>query len=217
MATSNWQNISFNIELVRKINPHSILDIGAGFGRWGFLFREFLEVWDDGNTSGKWKRKIDTVEIYTPYIKEYHKYFYDNIFVGDATDFIKKTSERYDLINCGDVLEHFEKEKGVEFIKDCLGKCRYLLINIPVGKNWKQEGGENPYEEHKSVWKNSDFSRYPNYRIKEFRDINLRSFCVVLLSKEKFGFEEDFRKRYGKYFHVKNFIQNVLGINLFRK
>jgi len=78
MGTSNWQNISYNIELIRKINPESILDIGVGFGRWGFLFREFLEIWDDENYSGKWKRKIDGVEIFPDYIKEYHNYFHTN-------------------------------------------------------------------------------------------------------------------------------------------
>ena len=79
MGTSNWQNISYNIGLVRKLNPASILDVGAGFGRWGILFREFLEIWDGGKYDGKWERTIDAVEIYKPYINEYHRHFYNNI------------------------------------------------------------------------------------------------------------------------------------------
>jgi len=79
MSTSNWQNISYNIDLVKKLNPKSILDIGVGFGRWGILFREFLEVWGSNNYSGDWERVIDGVEIFPDYIKPYH-YFFTIIF-----------------------------------------------------------------------------------------------------------------------------------------
>ena len=70
MPTSNWQNISFNIELIRKLEPHSILDVGVGFGRWGILFREFLELWNYGNYDGKGKRKIEGVEIFKKNLTE---------------------------------------------------------------------------------------------------------------------------------------------------
>jgi hypothetical protein len=41
----------------------------VGFGRWGILFREFLEIWEQGKYDGKWERTIDGVEIFVPYIK----------------------------------------------------------------------------------------------------------------------------------------------------
>ena len=209
MSTSNWQNISYNIELVKRLDPKSILDVGVGFGRWGILFREFLEVWGDNNISGEWKRKIDGVEIFPGYIKPYHQYFYDNIYLEDALSFIKKTKNRYDLINCGDVIEHFEKKKAIEFIDDCLQNSDYLLINIPIGDNWKQGAvNNNQYERHLSEWSISDFSAYPNSLIKEFRDIELRDFIVVLISNGKI----DLKKAYGKYFKVKNVLKNKLGL-----
>jgi len=55
MPTSNWQNISYNIDLIRKIKPQSILDVGVGFGRWGILLREFLELWEGVSLSGNSK------------------------------------------------------------------------------------------------------------------------------------------------------------------
>ena len=209
MSTSNWQNISYNIDLVKKLDPKSILDIGVGFGRWGILFREFLEVWGDNNVSGEWKRKIDGVEIFPDYIKPYHKFFYDSIFIEDALGFIKKTKNRYDLINCGDVIEHFEKKKALELINLCLERSDYLLINIPVGVNWEQGAvNNNEYERHRSRWSRSDFSIYNNCLIKEFKDIELRDFLVVLISKGKI----DLKKAYGKYFNVKNVMKNKLGL-----
>ena len=137
MSTSNWQNISYNIQLVKLINPVRILDVGVGFGRWGILFREFLEVWGDNNYSCKWNRVIDGIEIFPEYIKPYHKYFYDNIHICNALDFLKSLNDNYDLINLGDVVEHFEKKEGHELIDICLKKSVYTLINIPIGKDWE--------------------------------------------------------------------------------
>jgi len=209
MGTSNWQNISYNIELIRKLNPMSILDVGIGFGRWGILFREFLEIWENGRYDGIWERRIDGVEIFGEYIKDYHKYFYDNIYIENALDYIKRTDLHYDLINFGDIIEHFEKKEGKELIKLALEKSRYVLINIPIGKAWKQEGTDwNPYEEHKSVWYNNDFTGYKFHKIKSFTDFTMRDYSVVLISAQKIVYD----KRFGKYFNIKNVVKHKMGL-----
>lgn len=209
MGTSNWQNISYNIQIVKLLNPMKILDVGIGFGRWGILFREFLEVWGDNNYSGKWKRKIDGIEIFPDYIKPYHEYFYDNIHICNALDFLRNTGEKYDLINFGDVIEHFEKEEGIELIKLSLKKSRYTLINIPVGDYWPQDSiNGNEYEKHRSIWKVSDFKIYKNHLIKNFEDIEMRKYSVVLLSEDKINLKE----AYGKHFYKKNIIGNKLKL-----
>lgn len=222
MGTSNWQNISYCIELIRRINPKSVLDIGVGFGRWGILCREFLEVWDTGNYSGEWNCRIDAVEIFNDYLKPYHSYFYDNVYVADAGKFITESQEKYDLIICGDVIEHFEKNKAEEIISLCLEKSRYLMVNVPIGKNWEQEEiNGNKYETHLSIWKNSDFKKYPNFKIKKFRDYISRKFSVVLLSSEKMDLKSEYKKKYGKHFFKKSFLSGRLNIpvavNLFSK
>lgn len=207
MGTSNWQNISYNIDIVKKLDPKSILDIGVGFGRWGILFREFLEIWGGNNYTGNWKRTIDGIEIFPDYIKEYHKYFYNNIYIENALDFLKHTPNKYDLINCGDVIEHFAKSEANELIELCLKTSQFVLINIPIGSDWKQGSiNNNVYETHLSVWENQDFAKYEYSIVKNFKDINGRDYSVILLSKEKI----DLSIAYGKYFGVKNFIRNKL-------
>jgi hypothetical protein len=209
LGTSNWQNISYNVELVRKLNPKTILDIGVGFGRWGILFREFLEIWEHSKYDGKWERTIDGVEIFPGYIKDYHKYFYDNIYVEDGLMFLKNTPNKYDLINLGDVVEHFSKSDGQELIKLALEKGKWVLINVPIGKNWAQEGtDENPHEAHRSIWYNNDFTMYKHCKIKSFSDFTLREFSVVLISNNKIKYD----KRFGKYFYLKNVLKHKLGL-----
>lgn len=209
MGTSNWQNISYNIELIRKLDPVSILDVGVGFGRWGILFREFLEIWDGGRYNGKWQRVIDGIEIYPGYIKDYHRYFYDDIFIENAIEHLEKTEKHYDLINFGDVIEHFTKDEGTTLIELALQKGKYVLINIPIGKYWPQEGtDENPYEAHKSIWHNNDFTKFRHHRIKTFYDLTEREFSVVLLSQKKIRFT----KKYGRFFKLKNILRYRFGL-----
>jgi hypothetical protein len=213
MGTSNWQNISYCIELIRRINPDSILDIGAGFGRWGILSREFLDVWDDGNYTGEWKRRIDAVEIFDNYVKPYHSYFYDNVFREDAIGFVGNCKDKYDLIICGDVIEHFQKEEGKKFIDSCLRIGKHVMINIPVGDNWEQAAiNDNKHEIHRSVWQVSDFSGYRFKKIKTFRDYIQRKFIVVLISGSEIDLKSGYRKRYGKHIFKKNFLENRLGL-----
>lgn len=212
MATSNWQNISYNIDLVKHINPEKILDIGVGFGRWGILFREFLEVWGDNNMTGKWKRIVDGVEIFPGYLMPYHNYFYSNIYTDEALNFVSNMKETYNLINCGDVIEHLQKNDAVKLIDLCLKKSDYVLINIPVGKNWEQNSvGGNEYERHRSIWNNSDFKIYPNRILKKFRDIEYRNYSVILLSVNKINLN----KSYGRYFKIKSVLRNIFHLKNF--
>lgn len=209
MGTSNWQNISYNIELIRRLDPQSILDVGVGFGRWGILFREFLEIWDNGRYNGKWQRVIDGIEIFPGYIKDYHRYFYNEIHLTNALEYLENSHKVYDLINFGDVIEHFIKSDGEKLIELALRKGKCVLINIPIGKYWQQEGTpDNPYEEHKSLWYNNDFTKYKHHIIKTFYDLTLREYSVVLLSSEKIRFT----KKYGRYFRLKNILKHRLGL-----
>lgn len=59
MGTSNWQNLSYCVELIRQADPSSILDIGVGFGRWGMLCREFLDVWQGRVFREQWQTRIE--------------------------------------------------------------------------------------------------------------------------------------------------------------
>ena len=124
--------------------------------------------------------------------------------------FMKRTADYYDLINCGDVIEHFEKDKALELIDLCLEKSKFLLINIPIGNNWHQDAvNNNDYEKHRSVWKISDFRKHSNCLIKNFKDIELRKFSVILLSKDKI----DLTKTYGKHFMAKSILKNKMKLH----
>ena len=110
MGTSNWQNIPFNIEILMKIEPKRVLDVGVGFGRWGMIIREFCDVWFGRIMEPEWRVHLEGIEAFEQNITSYHKSFYNHIHIGDAREIIYRLESSWDLIIFGDVLEHFERQ-----------------------------------------------------------------------------------------------------------
>jgi|UPI0004B9BC24 hypothetical protein len=184
MGTSNWQNISYCVELIRRVAPSSVLDVGVGFGRWGMICREFLDVWQGRVFREQWTTTIEGIEVFERSIDDYHDFFYNRIYRTEAYDFLvtQKEQRKYDLIILGDVLEHFTKRRGDELLRSCLEISRYVLLNIPIGQDWPQ-GSEygNEYETHRSDWNEADFQKYPVVEKKMFKDYIGRDFATMLL------------------------------------
>ena len=162
MPTSTYSHIPTVIRFLQMVMPSSILDIGLGNGKMGFIARDFLDVMLGGRyKKGDWEIKIDGIEIFPEYIQEHQKAIYNDIYIGDAFEVIDRLG-KYDLIIIGDVLEHFKKEKARQFLDKCAAHCNsYLILNIPLGEKWTQPAVYgNPYEEHISFWDHEEFEPF---------------------------------------------------------
>lgn len=162
MPTCNHLYITDVITLIRKIKPVSILDIGCGFGKWGFLFREYLDIMGGRYNKEDWNVKIDTIEIFEPYITPVHRHVYDNIFIGDATEKINELGQ-YDLIFSSDCLEHIERVKGEQLLYDIDRHSNHQLLCVPLTEVWLGSQGAvfgNEAEAHISAWFDNDFGSY---------------------------------------------------------
>jgi hypothetical protein len=168
MPTSHHNQISKILDTVILSNPKIVLDIGVGFGKYGVLLREFLEFWDGRENYKDFLRIIDGIEAYQEYITPVHNYVYNNIYSGDAYEIIPKLNKQYDLTLLIDVLEHFEKEKGISLIKNILQKSKSLLISVPKNVETQGDAFGNPYENHRSHWQKKDFVTLGNtYFVKD--------------------------------------------------
>ena len=81
MGTSNWQNISYCVGSLRRLMPASVLDIGTGFGRWGVLCREFLDVWEGREAKELWQVRIEGIEAFPKCLTPLHDFAYDRVHV----------------------------------------------------------------------------------------------------------------------------------------
>ena len=159
MPTSYHGYITDVVEEVRKLQPKTVLDIGIGFGKWGHLFREYLDVMNGRVFKKDWTTKIDGVEIFEPYIMDHQRNIYDTIHIGDILKVIDSLPQ-YDVIFTSDVLEHLPKEQGLELVQKVRRKCKHFIAAVPMGDVWLNSQGSmygNDHEAHISSWASKDF------------------------------------------------------------
>lgn len=187
MGTSNWQNLSYCVDLIRYVSPKSVLDVGVGFGRWGMICREYLDVWEGRVFRAYWNTRIEGIEIYPVNVDSYHSCFYNKIHITDAFDHIQAEvqPEQFDLIILGDVLEHFTKERALVLLQTCIQKSRFVLLNIPIGNDWPQGAAYgNEFETHLSTWTTEELDQFPVADKRHFKDYINRDFSTYLFSME---------------------------------
>lgn len=159
MPSSSPVFITEVIQNIQKLEPMNILDVGIGFGKWGALCREYLDVWQGRINRSDWIHRIDGVEIFGDYIQDHQRHIYSSIFVDDIQNFADLIPP-YDLIILGDVLEHIEKEAGKQLLEKLIGKSKKIILSIPIGPWPQDEMNGNKYEKHLSTWTSIDFVKY---------------------------------------------------------
>jgi len=160
MPTSFPNTISTVVQAVQKLAPASILDIGPGFGKYGLLCREYLDVWWQRYPRREWKVRIDAVEAFEPYLTPVHRYVYNHLYVGDVGKFVDDL-DAYNLVLMMDVIEHFEKEEGLILLEKIKNKCGNILLSTPAMEVETGDVMGNPYQAHKSLWRLEDFGKDP--------------------------------------------------------
>ena len=152
MGTSCWAHISTAIDWIREVNPRSVLDVGVGFGKWGFLCREYLDVFNGRHFREDWKIRIIGIEGFEKYLHPASRYIYDDIVIGDAIEEIEKVGE-FDLVIMADILEHFTSSKAEFMLTQAVARSRAVLIVTPT-THWPQGAVHgNEYERHRTVVK----------------------------------------------------------------
>ncbi len=159
MPVGAYQQLSTIADLIVRVNPSRTLDIGIGFGTYGMLVREYLDLWDNMNETKAyaWKRGLDGVEVFEEYITPMHRFLYDDIYIGDARAVVPAITKRYDLAILADVIEHLSTADGKKLLVDILAISDNVIITTP--KNAKAQGAlyGNEHERHISQWYEKDF------------------------------------------------------------
>lgn len=163
MPTSHYNQLNQIMELVSLTKPKRLLDIGVGFGKYGFLSREYLELWYGTGKYDDWITQIDGIEAFEKYLTPVHKYIYNRIYIGNASDVLPTLEDRYDLVLIIDVLEHFNHADGRKLLTACRERAENIIISVP--RNWwRQEAAfGNEYEIHQFHWKEC--------HLKQFEDV----------------------------------------------
>ena len=160
MPTSHFSQVQDICGLIFYLDPGSMLDIGCGFGKYGFLAREYLEVWDVRFKPGRWNRRIEAIEGFAECLTPAHKFIYDQVHVGNALEILPKLAGPYDLVLLIDALEHFERSDGLETLRQCRRLGRNVIVSTPHRVSRQGEVFGNPFEQHRSKWTRADLAPF---------------------------------------------------------
>ena len=197
MASSFLSQISIIVYLISRLKPASILDIGKGFGKYGFLIHEYVGIGDKKpinpalSMKDQSKVKIDAVEADHNLLMTHLEYFYDKIYSANILEIYRKL-DRYDLVLMIDVIEHLDKNSTLEMIKYFISQ-NYVLIIASPKLFFDQELYCSPYERHVSFWSPKDFKSLCNV---DYQKVDAG--VIYLLSQEKLdirGFGRGFIKK----------------------
>lgn len=153
MPTSQHWQIPYVLQVIAEERPVSVLDVGAGYGKFGCLAREYAAP-----------TRVDAVDATPPRFP-----VYDHVYLGDLSELdrvLPADAPRYDLALFVDVIEHLEKHEGHRVLADLTRRARRVLVATPLGFR-RQEIPGMPYETHRSGWWPWDFFR--GYAVHQWR------------------------------------------------
>jgi len=153
MPSSEPWRLSAIAEFIKRMQPGSVLDIGAGFGKWGVLVREYTDIYKRRYDKTKWQVRIDGIEIFGAY-ESVPWGVYDNVYVGNAVEILPSLGN-YDLIISVEVLEHIKRENGLRMLANIKAKSKRFLVSYSNTTHLPMMG--NQAEAHISKWSKADF------------------------------------------------------------
>lgn len=149
MPTSIDEGKDWSLARFDRHQPDTVTDIGPGDGTYAKLLRPAHEgVW--------WT----AVEIHKPYIGRYKlKAKYDEVHHLDARRAPGHLFHR-DLVICGDVLEHMERDEAVDLLQriEAAGAW-HILVSLPIVEAPQGEVDGNPAEAHVHHWEADDMDQ----------------------------------------------------------
>lgn len=131
------------------MKPLTVLDVGAGHGKWGVLLTEYLKYW------GGYSPVIDAAEPFVGYQSPAWG-SYRQVFKRDVMELLGLFG-RYDLVLACDVIEHLTREDGERFLAAI--QKRYIVTTPGY---WNPQGASfgNERERHVSRWAPDDFENH---------------------------------------------------------
>jgi hypothetical protein len=184
MASSFISQVPSIIQLVQKLKAKKILDIGKGFGKYGFLIHEYAGIDNTKKLNpSKFLKdlstiEIDAVEVDPDLMLPHLQQIYSKIYFGDILT-IYKDLKSYDLVLMIDIIEHIAKKEATLLLKYLLLQKSKIIIATPINF-FEQNLYESIYENHISHWTPKDFKKLGNLTVQYFD-----SGAVYLLSNQK--------------------------------
>jgi hypothetical protein len=150
MPTSNPRTIHPILLEIMRLQPKSILDLGIGWGKYGMLCREYLDVNQGNYLREQWQINLVGVEGFPAYRNPAWN-FYDEIRIENFSEHYELYTG-FDLVLMLDSLEHIDKDTGRKMLDFLRRNNKAVIICVPEGETPQESWGGNDFERHLSTW-----------------------------------------------------------------
>lgn len=137
-------------ELVCQIHPARVADIGAGAGKYGEICREALG-------QNLYLLAVEGCQKTCSHLEGTKRY--DRVICTLLQNWEISKEEPFDLIICGDVLEHLTRREVFRTIDRFLRHAKSMLVVVPLRNLEQDEFEGNPLERHNAYLTEADFDK----------------------------------------------------------
>lgn len=133
------------LELNQRLKPpFSVLDVGPGRGKYGYLIREYVDP----------NAHVVAIEAHEPYIAEFGlEAIYAEVIAGDVLEAEDDWLNSFDAVLMVDVIEHMEKGPALELLERIT-----TSMTIATPRDFFENPEHLPATEaHRSHWSAADF------------------------------------------------------------
>jgi hypothetical protein len=184
LGSSSLRHVRLIVDTVLSASPRSVLDLGMGTGKYGFLLREQHDLAQLHGGTETWQLRLVGVEAYSPYVGDIQRFVYDDVVIADAQDYLVSCQESFDFALVLDLLEHFPPDRGRELMSAALTVAGQVVVLTPRGF-YPQEGHANTLERHLSWWPVSAIRRLAHGLDAEAVTARTRGATIAVLSRTK--------------------------------
>jgi hypothetical protein len=167
-------------DLVHRIRPATVLDIGPGRGKYARILRQACP-----------EARLTAVEVSPEYVQAFGLAgMYDEVVVQDAALLVEDRSFRdrtFDLVVIGDCIEHLPKSRAIDLLNFLTYRCGYLVVVAPEFVFYDTADMQHT-ESHISVWSEEDFRWHDRWAF--MRSEYMQFFLLRGYKKAAIGFEE---------------------------
>lgn len=145
---------------IPKIRGNTVLDVGCGFGKWGFLAKQYF--WCTQNGSMVQEPLVAGIDLHYANVQRLNQQqIYDIVIHGSATH-LPFQDKSFDTVLAFELLEHLTEADGYQALREFERVARQCILLSTPNKKCLRDGlecvtGFNPHEAHLSWWQIKDF------------------------------------------------------------
>ena len=164
-----YQHTSWNtfddavVELLRAIAPRSVIDIGAGSGKYAGLMARadlpespHLTAIEPGVSAAE---RLRSLGLYNSVVQAPAESLFDDPFCGA------------DLVIMGDVIEHMRASDGLDLLQFLVYRAAYILVLTPDAM--PMFAGPGFFGCHNSIWRPQQFEWHDLWAFDQWNELHL--------------------------------------------